>query len=155
MQPSPQEYTVWRYKTGGGGRKAGIVLIVIAIFLGVISGNPGVFLAFLLILGVPGIIAFLLSKPNTYVVTNQRAMWIRSNKVIQEVQLNTPNLVITTAGGTTEIRHDRYSYKSTVHSKVNIIFVADGIELLRYRDVDAGKAEELFAKLRSMGFNVT
>ena len=157
MQPSPQEYTIWSYKAGGVGRIAGIILIALAIFLGLAgavgSGNPAAFVAALIILGIPGILAYLVSKPSTYVVTNQRAMLIRSNKVVQEVQLSTPGLVISTAGAETEVRH--YSSRSTVHTKVNIIFVANGVELLRFRGVDAGRAEELFAKLRSLGLNVT
>ena len=38
-------------------------------------------------------------------------------------------------------------------SHVDIVFTANGIELLRFKKVDAGKANELFGELRSMIFN--
>ena len=157
VQPSPQEYTIWSYRAGGVGRRSGIILLVaLAIFLGlgatVRSGNPGPLVAVLILIGIPGIIAYFVSEPSFYVVTNRRAMLIKSNKVVQEVSLGTPGLLISTAGAETEVYH--HSSRIIVHTKINIIFVANGVELLRFRKVDAGRAEELLAKLKSLGLNV-
>ena len=94
------------------------------------------------------------NKLHEYVVTNQRAMLRRFNKVVKEVPLNTPNLVVTT--GDTETFTNRSLYFGTrTFSQVDILFVANGVELLRFKKVDAGKANELFGKLQSMGFNRT
>lgn len=96
----------------------------------------------------------LASNKDLYVVTNLRAMWIKKDKIVSEVPLNTPNLVIGTAGSKTNVTYSPFTGSSSVRNKVDIIFVANGVELLRFKDVDAGAADELFVKLKSMGFNV-
>ena len=96
-------------------------------------------------------------RKKEYVVTNKRAMIMRHGKIVKEVPLNTPNLVVSTGfvdiGGQAHARRGLFSSSasSISYAYVDIIFVANGIELLRFEGVDEGRANELFVKLKSMG----
>ena len=157
-----QELVIWRSTLREKWRKqffgftvfSGIVLGGLLALLVSISGNPvSTFSAFaggLLLLAGPGAVGYMLSgKLYDYVVTNRRAMLRRFGKVVKEVPLNAPNLVITSGD------QETYTRWGMTFSHVDIVFTANGVELLRFKKVDVGKANELFGKLQSMGFSVT
>ena len=156
----PQEYIIWRSTRYESLRKRfAIAIMGIGIFVAILAAAgkslAGV-LGAVIILVLPGALIYkYLYYFNDYIVTNQRAMLKRFNRVVKEVPLNTPNLVVGIAGEETYASYSPLTGRTRVHSHVDIAFVANGIELLRFKKVDTGKANELFTKLRSMGFNVT
>ena len=131
---------------------SGIVLGGLLALLVSISGNPvltfSAFAGGFLLLAGPGAVGYMLSgKLYDYVVTNQRAMPRRFGKVVKEVPLNAPNLVITTGDQETYMRW------GMTFSHVGIVFTANGVELLRFKNVDVDKADKLFGEHKIMELN--
>mgnify|MGYP001773149813 CR=1 FL=1 len=122
----------------------GLMLVVIgAVTLDLVFGFFLMIIGMLLILDAERVAANF--KKERYVVTNRRAMIVWRREIVKEVPLDTPNLVIST--GFKEI--------GPGVSHVDVVFVANGTELMRFKGVDASRARELFTKLKSMGFPVS
>ncbi|AEE94608.1 hypothetical protein Ahos_1731 [Acidianus hospitalis W1] len=143
MEQQQGEYVIWKdYPLSSYRRNALIGTSIIgAIFL------LTVILAVLgIIIIAVGVTTYILTRrANEYVVTNKRAMHIKFGKVLKQVDLSTPGLVVSTV-------NPRY-YSSRVagqHVVEDVVFLVNGVEVLRFNKTSKG--DELIAKLHSMGF---
>ena len=118
-------------------------LVIGAVTLDLVFGFFLMIIGLLLILRAERVAANF--KKEEYVVTNRRAMIVRRGEVVKEVPLDTPNLAISTG----------FEKIGPGVSHVDVLFVANGTELMRFKGVDASRARELFTKLESMGFPVS
>jgi hypothetical protein len=135
----PGEYVLWR---GRGWRKSvlilGIVFLVIGIFI------PVLFLPVGLVL----LIIALVSRE--YVLTNMRALELGIKGAKREVALGTPGLAVSLVPRRISIGGWGYS----ISVRYDIMFLANGVEQLRFKGVAHGDAHEVAAKLASLGVKV-
>ncbi|BBG23699.1 hypothetical protein [Sulfuracidifex tepidarius] len=143
MKLNPGEQVVWReFPMSVYRRNVTIALTVIGVlflFSGFFYGL-GIFLIALAL-----VMYSLTRSASQYLVTNERAMLLRFGKATKEVPLNTPNLLVSTV--------NQQFISSKVggnHVVQDVIFLQNGMELLRFKKVHKG--EELIAILHSMGF---
>jgi hypothetical protein len=143
MELQQGEYVIWKdYSLSSYKRN----LLIGTIILGVIFLLTIMFAVLGIIIIVVSIITYILTrKANEYIVTNKRAMHIKFGKVWKQVDLSTPGLVVSTA--------NQRIYSSRIagqHMVEDILFVVNGVEVLRFSKTSKGS--ELIAKLHSMSF---
>ncbi|BDC18851.1 hypothetical protein [Acidianus sp. HS-5] len=146
MNLNPGEQVVWKdYSLSRYRRNVTIALVIIGVLL-----TLTVLLAALgiILIAIGLIMYFLLRSASQYVVTNQRAFKVSFGKIVKEVPLNTPGLVISLVNN--QFIESRLGGSHVVQ---DVAFLQNGIELLRFSKVHKG--DELIVKLRSMGFTVT
>ncbi|BFI75805.1 hypothetical protein [Sulfurisphaera ohwakuensis] len=132
-----EEFRVSRYRRNA---TIGLIIIGIIFLLTVFLAAIGVMFIVLSL-----VLYFGLRWANRYVVTNKRAMHIKFGKIVKEVPLNTPNLLISTVNP--QYFETRLAGQHVVQ---DVVFLQNGIELLRFSKVHKG--DELITKLKSMGF---
>ncbi|QIW22806.1 hypothetical protein EWF20_00610 [Sulfolobus sp. S-194] len=144
MQLEIGEQIIWKeFPMSKYRRDATIGLIIIGVIFLLTVFLAGVGVMLIILLGLA--LYFILRSANQYVVTNKRALHLRFGRVIKEVPLNTPNLLISTVN--TQYIQSRLAGQHIVQ---DIVFLQNGVELLRFNKVHKG--DELIAKLKSMGF---
>jgi len=137
----PGEYIVWR---GRGWRKLvlilGIVFLIIGIFI------PVLFLPVGLVLLIIALVS------HEYILTNMRALELGIKGVKREVALGTPGLAVSLVPRRISIGGSWWGY--TISARYDIIFLANGVEQLRFKGITHGDAHEVAAKLTSLGVKV-
>ncbi|MEM0373294.1 MAG: hypothetical protein QXO96_01930 [Sulfolobales archaeon] len=146
MRLDEGEHIIWKeYPLSTYRRNFTIAITIIGIIL-----MLTVFLFFvgiiMLVLGLT--MYFLLRSANQYVVTSKRALHLKFGKVVKEVPLDTPNLLVSAVNQ--QFIGNRYAGNYVVQ---DVVFIQNGIELMRFSKVHKG--DELIAKLKSMGFQST
>jgi hypothetical protein len=129
----PGEYVLW---SGRGWRW------LLYLILGIV---------FLIIFFPVGVVLLIMAfRSPKYVLTNMRALEVDRSSVNREVALGTPGLAVSLVPRRISIGGWGYS----ISVRYDIIFLANGIEQLRFKGVAHGDAHEVAAKLASLGVKV-
>ncbi|MDT7970992.1 MAG: hypothetical protein RQ842_10505 [Vulcanisaeta sp.] len=139
----PGEYVLWR---GRGWRKLvlilGIVFLIIGIFI------PVLFLPVGLVLLIIALVS------HEYVLTNMRALELGIKGIKREVALGTPGLTVSLVPRRISIGSWGSWWGYSISARYDIIFLANGVEQLRFKGITHGDAHEVAAKLTSLGVKV-
>jgi len=132
----PEEYVLW---SGQGWRTLYLILGIV----------------FLFIFFPVGLVLLIIAlRSPKYVLTNMRALEVGRDGVKREVALGTPGLTVSLVPRRISIGGWGSWWGYTISVRYDIIFLANGIEQLKFKGITHGDAHEVAAKLTSLGVKV-